>query len=91
MLLSQEDYRAALSQVFRVQEAPDMTLALTQVEPLAMSQRNGGGFRLEFTGPTDPALPQGLYLLESVQSQAEIFIVPVARDAATLTYEAIFN
>jgi hypothetical protein len=48
-------------------------------------------FRLLFRGPSEPALPQRIYRLEHEAIGAlEIFIVPVARDAAGVHYEAIF-
>jgi hypothetical protein len=49
-------------------------------------------FRLEFTGPAEPQLPQAIYRLEHATLGAlEIFIVPVGRDAASTRYEAIFT
>jgi hypothetical protein len=48
-------------------------------------------FRLAFLGPTDPALPQQTYRLEhDVLGTLDIFLVPIARNAAGTTYEAIF-
>lgn len=66
-------------------------LTLVEAAPLAVSGRAGGGFRLEFTGPAQPLLPQGTYGFAFDGEDVPIFIVPVAQDANTTTYEAIFN
>ena len=61
--------------------------------------------RLLFTGPVSPALEQGLYSLRTVpeseseskggsEGEAEVlalFLVPIAADAHSRQYEAIFN
>jgi hypothetical protein len=48
-------------------------------------------FRLAFAGPVAPVLPQRMYRLEHDRlGVLEIFIVPVGRDAAGTTYEAVF-
>ena len=48
-------------------------------------------FSLLFRGPTEPVLPQRIYRLEHQAVGAlDIFIVPVARDASGVHYEAIF-
>ena len=73
-------------------------------EPLALmleSVTSGGGppagkgrepFSLFFRGPEHPILPQSIYRLESDVAEAlEIFLVPTARDAGGVTYEAVFN
>jgi len=49
-------------------------------------------FRLEFTGPAQPAIGQALVGLENdALGRLDIFIVAVAGDAETRTYEAIFT
>jgi hypothetical protein len=48
-------------------------------------------FSLHFLGPRDPLLPQMIYRLENpAMGGLEIFLVPVGRDAAGVTYEAVF-
>jgi hypothetical protein len=48
-------------------------------------------FSLLFRGPADPVLPQRIYRLEHESlGPLEIFIVPIARDDAGSTYEAVF-
>jgi hypothetical protein len=49
-------------------------------------------FSLLFRGPVDPVLPQSIYRLEHESlDPMEIFIVPVARDEAGTSYEAVFG
>jgi hypothetical protein len=66
-------------------------LVVHKVEPLHHAIRAGGGFRIEFVGPAAPLLPQAIYQLRRNGETREIFIVPIARDAEALRYEAIFN
>jgi hypothetical protein len=48
-------------------------------------------FSLLFQGPADPVLPQRIYHLEHDSvGPIEIFIVPVGRDDAGTSYEAVF-
>jgi hypothetical protein len=49
-------------------------------------------FSLAFLGPATVVLPQRIYRLDHDDLGAiEIFIVPVARTAEGVTYEAVFN
>ena len=49
-------------------------------------------FTLVFRGPTEPVLPQSIYRIEHESvGPLEIFIVPIAQDAAGTTYEAVFG
>jgi hypothetical protein len=49
-------------------------------------------FSLLFRGPPDPLLPQRIYRLEHESlGPLEIFLVPVARDEAGSSYEAVFG
>jgi len=48
-------------------------------------------FSLVFNGPPDPLLPQASYALtHPTLGELEIFIVPIARDADAVRYEAVF-
>lgn len=48
-------------------------------------------FTVEFRGPAEPILPQRIYRLgHETTGPLEIFIVPLAVDAAGARYEAIF-
>ena len=49
-------------------------------------------FTLTFRGPVEPVLPQRIYALEHPSlGTLEIFIVPIGRDEAGTTYEAVFG
>lgn len=65
-------------------------LTLEKAQQLSDSGREGGSFRLEFLGPADPVLPQAIYRFVKGGAGHDIFIVPVARDAGGVRYEAIF-
>lgn len=70
-----------------------VSLTLRTVEPLSDSGRTGGSFRLEFVGPAAPYLPQATYSFVEPAVGAEpvdIFIVPIAAEAGSLVYEAVF-
>lgn len=69
----------------------EVVLRLDQVQALPQAVREAGGFRLEFVGPLAPFLPQATYPLTRDGERRDIFLVPVARDAAGIRYEAIFN
>lgn len=66
-------------------------LMLEAAEQFSRSCRPGGAFRLAFRGPRDPVYPQAIYGLEAPGFAGEIFLVPIAQDAAGTLYEAIFN
>jgi hypothetical protein len=49
-------------------------------------------FSILFRGPADPVLPQRIYRLEhGALGPIDIFMVPVGRDDAGATYEAVFG
>jgi hypothetical protein len=49
-------------------------------------------FTLTFRGPPEPILPQRIYRLEHPSlATLEIFLVPIGRDEAGTTYEAVFG
>ena len=70
--------------------AGPVDLTLAEAQPLADSPREAGAFRLEFEGPLQPELEQGIYAFRLARGSTEIFIVPVARTAEAMRYEAIF-
>lgn len=89
--LSPAFFNAHLHQSFRVTEFPDLTLELVSVEESRYSTAAHPAFSLMFQGPLAPALEQRIYALERAGTVLEIFLVPVARDAGGLKYEAVFN
>ncbi|HST41268.1 MAG TPA: hypothetical protein VLK58_17255 [Conexibacter sp.] len=49
-------------------------------------------FALQFSGPADAPLAQGVVPLEhAALGRLEIFLVPIDRDADSLYYEAVFT
>ena len=90
--LSWEEFAEAAGTVYRLEgegfAGVEMTLE-TAVE-LPSSGREGGSFRLEFRGPFEPILPQGIYQFHGGEEPAEIFIVPVGRQDSGTLYEAVF-
>ena len=67
-----------------------LDMRLDAAQELPGSSRTGGGFRLEFIGPVDPILAQGIFPFEIARDRYEIFIVPIARDQVGTRYEAVF-
>jgi hypothetical protein len=73
----------------RGSESP-LTLTLVTAQELPGSMREGGGFRLEFRGPSEPLLEQGVYSLSQGAVDHDIFIVPIEQTADGSLYEAVF-
>ena len=67
-----------------------LQLVLSAAGELPPSPREGGSFRLEFEGPLEPELEQGIYAFGLDGRPTDIFIVPIARTADAMQYEAIF-
>lgn len=67
-----------------------LRLELIKAEPLPVSGRPGGSFRLEFRGPFEPVIPQATHGLCRKGETREIFLVPIGREAEGTRYEAIF-
>jgi hypothetical protein len=67
-----------------------LSLTLDAAQDLPGSPRPGGAFRLEFVGPRDPVLAQGIFPFEIGKESFEIFVVPIARDLQGTRYEAVF-
>ena len=67
-----------------------LPLVLDAAQELPGSRRPGGAFRLEFLGPLDPVLDQGMFAFEINRDRFEIFIVAIARDPRGTRYEAVF-
>jgi hypothetical protein len=67
-----------------------LMLTLEAAQELHGSLRDAGGFRLEFLGPADPMLVQGIFPFEIEGDCYELFIVPLGRDDRGTRYEAVF-
>jgi hypothetical protein len=75
-----------------------LALELIEAQPIEAGAPAAGAdglrtpFSLLFRGPLDPALPQRIYpLRHDAIGALDIFIVPVARTAAGVEYQAIFT
>ena len=96
--LTSESFAACMGQTFRVVPpeevgAPlDLELCnLRTFEASGPTQRQQP-FAIEFRGPRDRVLSQGMWHLEHPQLGAhDIFLVPVGPDDAGMCYEAVFN
>lgn len=67
-----------------------VALMVKAAQELPASGRQGGSFRVEFTGPADPMFSQGIFPFQIGREQFAIFIVPLGRDQSGVLYEAIF-
>jgi hypothetical protein len=90
--LAWTDFAGREGRVFQVEiDGGQLDLTLERAAELPTSGRPQGSFRLEFRGPADPLLPQSIYRFHREGESAEIFIVPIERDARGALYEAIFG
>lgn len=93
--LVREDFAVHVGSVFTLLGAEGTTMPLTLVE--AEPTRGGGfagraPFALLFRSDVQQVVPQGLYHLEHpAMGTLEIGFGPVARTAAGVEYEAVFN
>jgi len=86
-----DDFSGRIGERFQVEAAGHrLDLTLDAAQALPGSPRADGGFRLEFLGPTDPMLAQGVFPVAIGDDWLEIFLVPIARDASGARYEAVF-
>jgi len=88
-----EDFAHLIGETWDIDagDGRSVPLRLDVAEALPRAVRPEGGFRLEWVGPAEPLLPQANYRFTRDGGACEMFIVPVAREAAGLRYEAIFN
>ncbi len=70
-----------------------LSAELLEASALPQAPLNGRqAFSLIFTGPPAPVLPQRTYQLAHPQlPPLDVFLVPVAADAAGVRYQAIFS
>jgi hypothetical protein len=89
--LAWTDFAGTEGSVFQVEiDGGRLDMTLEKAAELPSSGRPEGSFRLDFRGPADPLLPQAIYRFHRSGESAEIFIVPIERDARGTLYEAIF-
>jgi hypothetical protein len=68
-----------------------LPMTLGKAQSLPDSGREGGAFTLDWLGPYEPVLEQGIYSLQGGEETFDIFIVPVARDRDGVRYHSVFN
>ncbi|MFC1932589.1 DUF6916 family protein [Chloroflexota bacterium] len=79
---SGEQVEAELSQV----------TAIETHQAAASQEKRRQPFSIVFTGPMQPVLPQGIYLLKHEKLEPlSLFIVPISPDEKGMRYEAVFN
>lgn len=68
-----------------------LRLVAADALPADPAGRSRAPFSLEFVGPVDPAFAQATLTLEHpALGPLDIFVVPLARDAAGTRYQAVF-
>jgi uncharacterized protein DUF6916 len=66
-------------------------LVLIRVKDVGSSERQKQ-FSLQFLGPLDAPIVQGIYKVDhDALGALDLFLVPIARDDKGVQYEAIFN
>jgi hypothetical protein len=91
-MLTFDDFSGSIGKDFEVAVGEGaQALRLSSADELPHGIRDGGSFRLEFSGPVSPILPQAIYAMREGGRDLEIFIVPISAGAAGARYEAIFN
>ncbi len=85
------DFEHRVGKTFIVQAAGhNVPLVLRACQDLPGSRREGGAFRLEFAGPLNPALGQGVFPFQIDHDQYGIFIVPLGQGERAMRYEAVY-
>lgn len=88
------DFAACLDQDFQI-VFTDGTLAIKLVEARARTAPEGATrdpFTLTFRGAPQLLLPQGIYrLTNTTLGDLEMFLVQIAADQTSSTFEAVFN
>jgi hypothetical protein len=89
-----EQFAACLNQDFQIVFS-DGTLAVKLSDASARTAPEGATrdpFTLTFRGPPELRLPQGIYKMTNAQlGEMEIFLVQIAADENSSTFEAVFN
>lgn len=89
--LALADFRDRLGKDFAVEsEGQALALRLAYTKELRGSPRAGGGFQLEFHGPAEPALEQGMFAMTEGGDRFDLFIVPIGRDDVRTRYDCTF-
>jgi len=86
------DFSARTGAIFHAdRDGQAFELLLTSTQDILTTDQQTN-FSLEFVAPTDTPPEQGIYRLEDDElGSMDLFLVPVARDAEGLHFEAVFN
>jgi hypothetical protein len=85
------DFENRVGKTFTVHAAgQNVPVVLRACQELPGSKRDGGAFRLEFAGPLNPRLGQGVFPFQIDHDQYCIFIVPIGQGERTMRYEAVY-
>jgi hypothetical protein len=85
------DFEHRVGETFTVHAAGhNVPLVLRACQVLPGSKRDGGAFRLEFAGPLNPQLGQGIFTFQIDHDQYGIFIVPIGQSERGMRYEAVY-
>jgi hypothetical protein len=85
------DFEHRVGKTFTVHAGgQNVQVVLRACQALPGSKRDGGGFRLEFAGPLNPRLGQGLFPFQIDHDQFGIFVVPIGQGERTMRYEALY-
>lgn len=94
--LSLSDFTPLLGDTFTVRAADgEIQTELTEAVAGTPSPAGGGSrdpFSIVFRGPAAPRLQQGLHeLVHPTLGSTELFLVPIAADATSAQYQAVFG
>jgi hypothetical protein len=71
---------------------PSLELTVQSIAPLPPHRLRAEPFSLILAGPPAPSLPQASYRVRHPRlGLIDLFLVPIARDAASTQYEVTFN
>ena len=88
------DFAACVNQDFEIATSgAPLVLQLFEARPReAPEGATRDPFTLTFRGPPELRLPQGIYKMSNAQlGEMEIFLVQIAADQTSSTFEAVFN
>ena len=73
-------------------EGGNVALTVVETHDLPSPSPRAAPFSVVLEGPATPTLQQAIYpMLHPLHGRLDLFIVPIARDAAHTRYEVIFN
>lgn len=92
-ILTRDTFAQHLNTQFQVQNGAASSVSVELIEATATgSLPSHESFSIEFRGPSDIFLPQGIYHVDHDQiGSFDLFIVPIRKDKDGLYYEACFS